>query len=191
MPISHVTKSFAVTDCKVAKLTADPAGGSPTYAASIDVPGIKKVTISGDVETKQLRGDNTKLDSDTVLTNITAEIEHAKISLDVLAMMLTQTVTDSGTTPNQIAALPIFGGGVGAGVKFAPFRLEALSATADPVFGSVRFSLAKCILNSFPDMGLEEEDYKTSSFGVDCSPLISTGLWITPSIYETTAALTA
>jgi hypothetical protein len=189
MPISHVTKVFAVTDAKLYKLTADPAGGSPTYSAGIDVPGIKKVTIKGDVETKQLRGDNTKLDSDTVLTNITAEIEHAKLSLDALAMMLTQTVTDAGTTPNQTAALDIFGGNVSGGVKFAPFKIEAISATADVVGGNVKFQLHKCVLNSFPDMGLAEEDYQTSSFGVDCSPLISNGKWITPTLSETAAVL--
>lgn len=190
MPISHITKVFAVTDAKLYKLTADPAGGSPTYSTSIDVPGIKKVTIEGDVETKQLRGDNTKLDSDTVLTNITAEIEHAKLSLDALAMMLTQTVTDAGTTPNQTATLDIFGGNVAAGVKFAPFKIEAVSASGDVIGGNVKFVLHKCVLNSLPDMGLEEEDYKTSTFGVDLSPLISNGKWLTPSINETAAVLT-
>lgn len=190
MPVSHVTKVFAVTDCKLYKVTADPAGGSTTYSTSIDVPGIKKITIKGDVETKQLRGDNSKLDSDTVLTNITAEIEHAKLSLDALAMMLTQTVVDAGTTPNQTATLDILGGGVAAGVKFAPFKIEAVSATADPVLGNVKFALHKCVLNSFPDMGLAEEDYQTSTFGVDCSPLLSNGKWITPSINETAAVLT-
>lgn len=187
MPLSHVTKVFAVTDCKLYKVTADPAGGSTTYGPAIDVPGIKSIEISGDVESKQLRGDNSLLDSDTVLTNVSAKIEHAKLSLDALAMMLGQTVTDTGTTPNQVAGLDIIGGGFAGQTKFAPFKLTGVSASADPVGGNVLFTLHKAVLASFPDMGLAEEDYQTISADLNAMPLLSTGKWLSVAINETAA----
>jgi hypothetical protein len=190
MPVTHVSKVFAVKDCKVAKVTADVSGGTTTYATSIDVPGIKQVKIEGDVETKSLRGDNSLLDSDTVLTNVSATLQHAKISLDALAMMLSQTVTDSGTTPNQKAVLDIFGGSAAGAVVIAPFKLSAISATADPVAGNVGFELWKCVLASFPGMGLDEEDYRIGDFKVNAMPRLSDGKWLSPSINETALVLT-
>ena len=185
MPLSHVTKVFAVSDCKVAKVLTDVAGGTTTYGTAIDVPGIKSVKIEGDVETKQLRGDNSLLDSDTVLTNVKATLQHAKLSLDVLAMMMTQTVTDSGTTPSQKSELDIIGGGFAGAVRFAPFKLVAVSATADPIGGNAGFTLWKAVLAGFPNMGLEEEDYRIGDFPVNAMPRLSDGKWITPGIYET------
>ena len=190
MPLSHVTKVFAVKDCKVSKITADPAGGTTTYGTSIDVPGIKKVTIEGDVEIKQLRGDNSLLDQDAVLTHVTGTLNNAKLSLDVIAMMLGQTVTDSGTTPNQKAVLDIIGGGFAGAATITPFKLECVSASADPVGGNVGFTLWKCVLASFPGMGLEEEDYRIGDFKVGAMPLLSNGKWVSPSINETALVLT-
>jgi hypothetical protein len=183
--VTHFSKVFAVTDSKIAKLTADPSGGSATYATSIDVPGIKSIKISGDIETKQLRGDNTLLDQDAVVSNITAEVEHAKLSLDAVAMMLASTVVDSGTTPNQIANLDILGGGVANTAKPAPFRLTGISASADPVAGNVLLTLHKCVLSSFPEFGLAEEDYQTLSFKVATMPLLANGKWLSVAINET------
>lgn len=186
MPISHFTKVFAVTDAKVAKLTADPSGGSATYAASIDIPGIKSIKISGDVENKKLRGDNALLDSDSVITNVTAEVEQAKMSLDEVAMFMGMTVVDSGTTPNQVANMDLTGGG-----KPAPFKLSGVSATADVIGGNVSIILHKCVLSSFPEFGLAEEDYQTVSFKADAMPLLATGnKWLSIAHNETALVLT-
>lgn len=186
MPISHVTKVFAVTDAKIAKLTSDPAGGTAVYATSIDVPGIKSIKISGDVENKKLRGDNALLDSDSTITNITAEVEQAKMSLDELAAFIGMTVVDAGTTPNQTATLDLT-----SGVKPAPFKLSGVSATADVIGGNVSLILHKCILSSFPEFGLAEEDYQTVSFKCDAMPLLATGnKWLTIAHNETAVVLT-
>lgn len=190
MPLSHFSKVFAVTDAKVAKMLTDVSGGSATYSASIDVPGVKTVEISGTVESKELRGDNALLDKDSVLTEVAASVEHAKLSLDVLAVMLGGAVVDSGTTPAQLATWDLVGGST-APSKPVPFRLEGLSVSADTIGGAVKFSLHKCILDSFPDMGLEEEDYKTSNFDVQCAPLLATGnKWLSIVFQETATALT-
>jgi hypothetical protein len=189
MPISHTTKVFAVTDSKIAKVLTDPAGGSATYATSIDVPGIKSIKLGGDIETKSLRGDNTLLDSDSVLTNVTAEVENAKLSLDVIAAMFGQTVVDSGTTPNQIAALDIIGGSFANPAKPAPFKLSGISASADVITGNVLIVLHKCVISGFPEFGLAEEDYQTVSFKVNAMPLLANGKWLSVSAYETATTI--
>lgn len=187
MPVTHVSKVFAVKDCRVSKLTADVAGSAPTYGASVDVPGIKTVGIEGDMVTAELRGDNSRLDYSSAIGGVSASIEHAKLSLDVLNVLLGSAITDAGTTPNQTATL-------GIGSLDAPnyFRLQAVAVGADPIGGDVMFTLYKCVLDSFPELGLEEEDYRTSSFDVQCLPLLGTpaNRLMDVSIRETTAALT-
>ena len=182
MPLSTVTKVFAVTDCKVRPLTADPSGGTPTYGTAIDVPGIKSVAITGSVETKRLRGDNTLLDSDTVLTEVNVAIEYAKMDLSLLAAWLGGSVVQAGTTPNQTATWDLTNAS-----KPRPFLLEAVSASADTIGGNVGFCLWKVVLSSFPELGLAEEDYKTSSVQGAAMPLLSNGKWFTPTLYETAA----
>lgn len=185
MPISHVSKTFAVADCKIAKMTADPSGGTATYATSIDVPGIKSVTITGTVEVKQLRGDNVLLDADSVITEIGVSIEYAKLSLDVLTAMFSATTTDAGTTPNQTATTAFLGN-----TKPTPFRLQAVSVGADSLNGNVQFSLYKLIAGGLPEMGMAEEDYKTHSLDMTAIPRLSDNKWIDAILNETAVALT-
>ena len=186
MPISRVTKLYAVQDAKIAPLTSDPEGGAPVYGALVDVPGIKSVEISGDVEVKELRGDNTLLDSDAAISNVTVSFPHAKLSLDVLKNLMSSTVTDSGTTPAQKSVWKMTNTS-----KHLPFKLEAVTPVSggDLIGGDVHFVLYKCIMASFPGLGLAEEDYKTPEIEARAVPLISNGEWIDVVINETAVAI--
>lgn len=184
MPLSHVTKLFAVKDAKVYPLLTDPAGGSATYGSGLDVPGIKSLELSGDIETKDLRGDNQLLDSDSVLMNVNLKVSHAKLSLDVQAALLGGAVSDSGTTPNQKASWSLAGA-----TKLGVFKIEAINVSADPVLGNVRMVFHKCRLASYPGGGFVEEDYAIPQFDVRTLPLISNDKWIDVEINETAAVL--
>ncbi|MGW6598503.1 phage tail protein [Streptomyces sp. NPDC055036] len=186
MPISRVTKLYAVEDCKIFPLLTDPAGGTATYGEGIDVPGIKSMEISGDVEVKELRGDNGLLDSDAAISNITVSYPHAKLSLDVLKALVSSTVTDSGTTPSQKSKWSMK-----QGAKPLPYKIEGKTPTSggDLVGGDVHFRLFKCVMSSFPGLGLAEEDYRTVENEARAVPLISTGEWIDVEINETAAAI--
>lgn len=186
MPISHVTKVFAVSDIKIYPLTADPAGGSPTYGAGLDVPGAKTLTITGDIETKALRGDNALLDQASSLTNVQASMEFAKMSLDLLATWFANTVVDSGTTPNQKSVWQLLGT---SGLGY--FGIVGRAVGADVLTGSVEFQINKAILASFPEMGLEEEDYKTHSVEFATMPLLANSKWLNVTLAETAAAIAA
>src|SRR4051794_12596563 len=103
MAITHKTKWFAVVDAKISPMTADPEGGAATYGASVDVPGIKSVGLTWQITSKELRGDNKRLDVDVSITGIRLQFAHAKLSLDALAILLGGSVIDSGLTPAQKA----------------------------------------------------------------------------------------
>lgn len=182
MPISRVTKLYAVKDAQISPLLADPAGGTPSYGAAIDVPGIKSMEISGDVEVKELRGDNQLLDSDSSLTNVTVSFPHAKLSLDVMAALLAGDVTDAGTTPAQSSTWDL-----DSDSRPMPFKLVGATPPggSDQIGGDVHFTLHKCILSSFPGLGLAEEDYRTIETEARAVPLISTGKWLSIAIHET------
>lgn len=170
--VPHRTKWHHVNDAKISLLLDDPEGGTATYAPPIDVPGIKTVGVGGTVSTQQLRGDNQLLDSETLLTAVTMEFSHAKLSLDVLAVMLGAVVTDSGLEGAEIATLRLLGAN-------APtyWRLEAQTTGVDTVGGDGHLIFPKCKVSGFPDIGFAEEDYRTFSGGAVCVPRLSDNAW--------------
>ena len=187
MAIQRFTKVYGIKDAKIAPLTSDPAGSTPVYGALIDVPGIKTFEISGDVEVKQLRGDNTKLASNSALTNVQVAVTHAKVSLDVLVAILGGAVTDSGTGSTEVSRWDL----KGATATFPPFKLEGVTPPngVDIVGGDMHVVLHKLTLSAFPDLGFAEEDYRIASFTADADPLLSTDDWISLVLNETAAAI--
>lgn len=186
MALSRVTKLFAVKDAKIGKLTADPAGGTTTYATLVDVPGIRTVGISGDVNTTELRGDQVLLDSDTTLQNITVTFEYAKISLDVLVATLGGAVADASPGAGlQTATWSL----LGTDTLFTPFKFEAQVVSVDTPGGDAHLVLYKCHLSSFPQLGTELDDYQTFSIDATASPRLSDSKWIDVKLNETAAAI--
>lgn len=187
MAISHFSKLFAVEDAKIAKLLTDPAGGTETYGSLIDVPGIKEVTLSGTVESKELRGDNALLDVFSVLKSLTLGVKNAKISLDVDAVLIGGTVADAGTTPNQTATHDLSGTDT---PNYFKFVAKTPANGADSIGGDIHLTLWKCVVSGLPDEGFAEEDYKIVGFNAATSPLLSTGRkWRRIVFNETAAAI--
>jgi hypothetical protein len=185
--LSHITKVYAVTDAKIYPMTADAAGTATTYGPSIDVPGIKSVKITGSIDSKTLRGDNQLLDAGAILKSIDVQVANAKLSLDALAAIIGSAVADSGTTPNQLSTWDL-----AANPSFPYFRLDAVSAKADPILGNVLIQLPKLILTDFPDLGLAEEDYQETGFKATGLMPVGTGFvrMLRVAINETAAVLT-
>lgn len=167
--VSPITKVYAIQHCQIAPVLTDAAGSAMTYGTWIDVPGIKSLEIGGDMDSKELRGDNRLLDKQSLITGITASFEHAKLSLDVLAIMLGGDVendTDEATWSLLKTAAPL------------DFGLSAVSAAGDAPGSVVRFVLSKCALSGFPDIGLAEEDYRVVSAELDVKPPTGTNEWV-------------
>lgn len=186
MALSHFSKVFAVKELKIAKLLTDPTGAPPaTYGTSVALVGSKKLTISGNVNSKFLRGDNRLLDADAVLDNVTATVDYAKLSLDAMAVMFTTAVVDSGTTPNQLATWQMANTDT-----MNYFKIEGRASGADPTAGDVLFSLWKCKIASFPTIGLNEEDYQLSALSLVVVPRLADNFWVNVVIRETAVVLT-
>lgn len=164
---ASVTKVYAVEDCKVYSLNSDSVSGGASYDTGVDVPGIKELTITGTVNTKELRGDNQLLDSNSTLQNISATVSHAKLSFPALEVITGGTAGSGSFNFNGTDQLGYF-------------KIEAKTPTSggDDVGGDVHFILPKCIISSWPEMGLAEEDYRIASFQVSVLPRLSDGSWI-------------
>jgi len=190
MAIPHQSKLYAISDMRIAKMTADPTGGAATYAASIDVVGVKKLSVTGQVQSKQLRGDNTLLDVESTLMGLSAVVDYAKFNSDILNILLGGAVSDTGVTPNQVSTFRLLGGAP----PLAPsmpnfFKIEAKAVDVDYVAGDCHIVLWKCKLDSFPQLGFNEEDYELFNFGVQCAPRVSDGFWLDVVYDETAVAI--
>lgn len=154
MPPSPVTKLFGTEDCKLQELLTDVAGETATYGTLLDVPGIKSVTMTPQLESKQLRGDNRELDNDTTLVAVEVVAAHAKLSFPVAAIVLGGAI--DGTT----------GAFTRLGSHYCkPFRLQWRTPTngGDEPGGDVHFEVTKLKVTGYP-LGTAEEDYWTGSF---------------------------
>lgn len=187
MPLSHTTKWYAVSDIQIAKVTADPSGGTTTYGSLIDVPGAKTMGIDFAIDSKDLRGDNRLLDTNSTLTAVNVTVTHAKLNLDVMAALLGGAVSDSGTTPAQIAKWAL----TGANVTIAPFKIEGASPTAgtDSTTGDGHWVLYKCTLTGLSGLGFAEEDYVIPSFTCRAYARLSDNKWMDGVVNETAAAI--
>ena len=184
MAASHVTKVFACKDAAISLLTAD-SSSAPTYSTKIDIPGITRVQLTGELKTVDLRGDFALLDTDSSLQSLTLAFDHGQLSLDALAAMLGQSVTDSGTTPNQKATLSM------TNVTFPYFKFEAATPTGGGAYatGDVHLVVWKCKLASMPPIGLVGDDY--APFSVQCKAVqtVSNSKYFDVVINETAAAI--
>lgn len=186
MPISHDTKWFGVNDARIRKITTDPTGGVTTYGPRIDVPGIKSVGISGDVNSNELRGDGQRLDFDANLAGLSLSFEFAKKSLDLFATLVGGTVVDAGTTPAQSATWTLTGGD-----KLGYFEFEAVTTNVDSVGGDGHIILHKAIITGFPEIGNAEEDYRTYTVEAGAMRLNSNNALLTVVVNETAVPIPA
>lgn len=183
MALTHKTKWFAVVDAKISPLTADPEGGAATYGASIDVPGIKSVGITPGIASKELRGDNKRLDVDVSISGIRLQFAHAKLSLDALAVLLGGSVLDSGVTPAQKARYRHLGAS-----RPGYWKFEAQAPSVDVIGGDGHIIAYKCIVTGY-ELGNAEENYRTFSGTAETMARLADDVWVDIDINETAVAI--
>lgn len=145
MTVSPVTKIYSTEDAKIAALLGD-APGFASYDTMIDVPGIRQVTMTPQIESKSLRGDNRELDADSTLVAVELSFEHAKLSMEALEVFLggaytagtgTYVQADSGSLPYWAMGwrTPTSGGdGIGGDVQFKVFKAKLTAHTLGTAF---------------------------------------------------------
>lgn len=180
-----ITKVYAVQHCQIATVLTDVVGAAITYGEWFDVPGIKSLALTGGMDTKQLRGDNRLIDQQSIITDLSAKIENAKLSLQNLAVMLGGTV--SARTAGTTGAYTGQGWGLLSSAFPLSFGMRAVSAAGDAPGGAVAFVMSKCSLSSFPEIGAAEEDYQTVSAEMNVNPPNGTSVWLDVIVMDTYA----
>jgi hypothetical protein len=187
--LSHITREFGVNDAAIFKLTADPSGTAPTYASKVDVPGVQEMSATLAIVTKKLKGDNTVLAADSVLDGVDGSLKWARHGFDMYSALMSSTVSDSGTTPNQKSVLTVAQFDLPAQVK-----IEGQTRQVDYVGGDAHVIIYKCTPGSIP-FGLAGEDYQQQSLDFTSVPLIGTivggpaNAWFTILANETAVAI--
>lgn len=155
MAIDSNQRVLGIIDCKISKLLTDSSTGC-TYDAPIDVPGIKEITVSAEIEEKECTGDEVVMATYRKKKKYSVSFANAVLDLDVVALINGGTVTTSGTSPNEVKNIE------SASTDTANyFLLEFKSAVTDGA-GDVHYQVLKVRGNI--DIAMVAEDYATCSF---------------------------
>lgn len=158
MPNAHFSRVLSVDDAALYRLLTEPGTGigPATYAAKVDLVGVRIMTWEPTYKSLELRGDNQILDTDVIPGVVTGKLEYAKIHQDALAILWGGTQADSGVTPNQVSTFTLTGGQLPA-----YFKLEVQCKTTDFFTqpGDIHFVLYKCKIVTGPMMEMTDADY--------------------------------
>lgn len=155
MALTHVTPILGVDDCKIFPVTAD-SENSFTLGTPVDVPGIKQVSLTLEIDEKELTGDEKTLAVSSKIKSVTVNSEYAKLSLDVLNALSGGTITDTASTKSVLrideASIPTY------------FQLQMqIKGTDDIVGGDCHLVIYKAKATAIPVNGTEG-DYATCTF---------------------------
>lgn len=162
MPITHSSVVFDVNDCKVYPLLTDVAGASPTYGAGVDVPGIASVTVNPNIVSAELKGDARVIAVRGRTDRLSFSGTYGKLSGDVMGIILGTSVTDSGTTPNQLATFRLK-----SPASLPYFKIEFQILDVEEGIGDLRVVLYKCKLTGGTLLGTSSDNFGQPTFDAD------------------------
>jgi hypothetical protein len=154
MTLKTVTKLFGVDDAKLFPITDDSAE-SFTCDDGIDLPGVRQISLTYEIEEKTLTGDEKVLEIASKIKSVTFNIEYAKLSLDVLAQLTGGSLTENGSN----SAIFSFGGGNLPNY----FQLKAQILDTNNEGGDVHFCIYKAKATAIPLNGVQD-DFATLTF---------------------------
>lgn len=163
MAITKVTKVYGVDDFKVFPITAD-TDSTFTCGNAVDGVGVKQVSLTFEMEEKELTGDEMTLDTIAKVKSITVSTEVAKLNLPLWAELTGGTVTDS-TNSSTLS----IGSKASGNQKYlqAQFQIKE----TDNAGGDIQFIVYKAKATSAPINGTED-DYAT--FTIDLKGVFTT-----------------
>ena len=188
MALSHTMKLIELSDIKIAKMLTDD-GTATTYGALVDMPGAMKITLSPKADSKQLRGDSVLVDVYTKITEVEIDVECSMFNLDVLPILIGGTVTDTGTTPNQVTKFSL-----GAANTTPPFfKIEGQWTYVNIGTGDAHVVLYKCKVTDAPSFEINDAsgNFGTLKFKGLALPTTFNGNWYDLILNETATAIGA
>lgn len=159
MTISKKTALLGVNDLKIFPVTKDDASAFTTGSA-IDVPGVRQISVTFDIDEKELTGDEKTLAVSSKIKGISFTSEYAELSLDVLAALSGGSVTvDTASDSSETAAYSF-----GEGDKPAYFQLQAkIDGTDSIIGGDCHICIYKAKVTAMPINGVQG-DFATYTF---------------------------
>lgn len=103
MTISKKTALLGVNDLKIFPVTKDDSTGFTT-GTGIDVPGIRQISVTFEIDEKELTGDEKTLAVSSKVKSVSFSSEYAELSLDVLAALSGGSVAVSTNNNTETAS---------------------------------------------------------------------------------------
>lgn len=187
MAVSHQTTLFDVHAFAVWPLLSDPSnGGSPTYGASVKVPGIQSVGFNPNFVGAEVKGDSRVVARRSKVDRIGLTTGHARFSLDVLAVILGTTVADTTVSSVDIATLTLNGFN-----RLPYFKAAFIIDETDVGVGSVVNILWKCMLTGGSLIGGQTDQFHSPGLDLEAISLDCNDAMWTPRIYDTVQPLSS
>lgn len=164
--------------------TAPSTSDVVTMPSSTQLVGAKSLAYTATVKTADLRGDNSFLDTDTVLEALEFDLDVAKFNFTGVSTLHGGTVVSSGTTPNQSTLWKLLNN-----PAFGYFKLEARCVTADPLNGDVHILVSKAKAADMWLLGFADEDYAPNKLKIKAVPPQGTNPWFQIGLFETALAI--
>jgi len=159
MTISKKTALLGVNDLKIFPVTKDDASAFTTGSA-IDVPGVRQISVTFDIDEKELTGDEKTLAVSSKIKGVSFTSEYAELSLDVLAALSGGSVTVDTASDSSETATYSFG----EGDKPAYFQLQAkIDGTDSIIGGDCHICIYKAKVTAMPINGVQG-DFATYTF---------------------------
>lgn len=157
MALKTVTKLFGVDDAKLFPVTEDSETAF-TCGKGIDLPGVRQISLTYEIEEKSLTGDEKVLEISNKIKSVTFNMEYAKLSLEVLAQLTGGKYTATGEGDNASGTFS-FGGGDLPNY----FQLKAQILDTSNEGGDVHFCVYKAKATAIPINGVQD-DFATLTF---------------------------
>ncbi len=186
MPAAKQAVSIELDDAKIALLTADTTT-APTYSASVDVPNAVELNFQLQMKTATLEGDAVVDAVYSKVTHATGTIRFRAVALDLDANVLGGTVTQTGTTPNQVTTLDILGSSMAA-----YFKVEGRAAWVEGIDGVAagdRLTVWKAKVTTGPTT-TRSGDFVITEYGFTAVRARSNNKLVSKILEETKTALT-
>lgn len=156
MTISKKTALLGINDLKIFPITED-SDVKFTVGDGIDVPGIRQLSVTFDIDEKELTGDEKTLAVASKIKAVSFSSEYAELSLDVLSALSggsVSTATDGKTATFSLSD----------GDKPDYFQLQAKIDGTDSISGGdCHICIYKAKVTAMPINGVEG-DFATYTF---------------------------
>lgn len=157
MALKTVTKLFGVDDAKLFPVTED-SESKFTCGTGIDLPGVRQISLTYEIEEKSLTGDEKVLDVSNKIKSVTFNMEYAKLSLEVLAQLTGGTYSTSGQDDTEVGTFTFGGGDL---PNYFQLKAQILDTSNDG--GDIHFCIYKAKATAIPINGVQN-DFATLTF---------------------------